>query len=81
MENVVLILVNKGFFPVRSKKYNIEKILSSSGPGQVRVRLGSGESQVKVRKVRYLDLSNTLFLVLHIDTCSLHIDTSSHTNF
>ena len=36
---------------------------------------------MKVRKVRYLDLSYTIFLVLPIDTCSLPIDTSSHTNF
>ena len=57
---------------------NIVKLRSRSGEGQVKV---SGEGQVRVRKVRYLDLSYTLFLVFNIDSGSLNIDSGSHTNF
>ena len=51
---------------------------------KLRFRSRSGEGQVKlrkVRKVRYLDLSYTLFLVFNIDSGSLNIDSGSHTNF
>ena len=51
---------------------------------KLRFRSRSGEGQVKlrkVRKVRYLDLSYTIFLVFNIDSGSLNIDSGSHTNF
>ena len=51
---------------------------------KLRFRSRSGEAQLKlrkVRKVRYLDLSYTLFLVFNIDSGSLNIDSGSHTNF
>ena len=61
----------------RAQKRNVTivklRFRSRSGEGQVKLR--------KVRKVRYLDLSYTIFLVFNIDSGSLNIDSGSTRNF